>query len=169
MAGRTTKRDWHSAGREVVAQSRGLVPAARDRGSKDRKVRRGHSSVVLGGCKRGESKARSRRSRQSQIAVRSSQYAVAVAVRKSQVTLLDAVASQTLALRGNECFSFVEVQKGLYTKICDYIPSDPEHIRDVLRYLPTSSCTNRTHPHWRATAIWSATNRDLRSRRRVDF
>ena len=65
--------------------------------------------------------------------------------------------------------AFVEVQKGLYTKVCDYVPSDSEHIRDNLLYLPTSSCANRTHACWRATTMWSATNRDLRSRRRVDF
>ena len=176
MARRTMKRDWRGAGSEVVAQSRGVVLAARDRGSKDRKVRQGHSSVILRGCKRGESKARPRHNRRSQIAVhssqfagRSSQYAVAVAVCKLLVTLLDAVANQTLALRGNKCLDFVEVQKGIYTKVCDYVPSDPKHIQDILLYFPTSSCANRTHPCWRATAMWPATNRDLRSRRRVDF
>ena len=72
--------------------------------------------MALRGCKKGELKARPRRSRQSLIAVRSSQYAVAVAVRKSQVTLLDAVASQTLALRGNEYLVLCTVTSGLYTK-----------------------------------------------------
>ena len=61
---------------------------------------------------------------------------------QSQVTQVDAVASQTLALRGNECLDFVKVQKGLYTKVCDYVPSNPEHIRDILLYFPTSSCAN---------------------------
>ena len=64
---------------------------------------------------------------------------------------------------------YVEVQEGLYTKVRDYVLCDPEHIRDILLDFPTTSCINRTHPHWRATAIWSATNRDLRSRWRVDF
>ena len=104
-----------------------------------------------------------------QVAVRKSQVAVAVHSTQSQVTQVDAVTSQTLTLEGNECLNFVAVQKGLYTEVCDYVPSDPEHIRDVLLYFPTSSCTNRTHPCWRATAIWSVTNQDLRSHQRVDF
>ena len=105
--------------------------------------------------------------RKSQFASRSSQYAVAV--RKSPVMQVDAVASQTLTLRGNECLDFVEVQKGLYTKVCHCFPSDSEHVRDNLLYFPTISCVNQTHPYWRATAMWSATNQDLRSHRRVDF
>ena len=60
---------------------------------------------------------------------------------------------------------YVEVQEGLYTKVRDYVPRDPEHIRDNLLNFPTISYINRTHPHWRATAIWSATNQGLRSRR----
>ena len=100
----------------------------------------------LRGRKRGESRARPRRSRRSQFAGRKSQVAVADLSTQSQVTQVDAVANQTLTLEGNECLLFVEVQKGLYTKVRNYVPSDPEHIRDVLLYLPTSSCTNRTHP-----------------------
>ena len=136
----------------------------------------------LRGRKKGESKARPRRNRKSQsqytsrrlqVAVRStqSQFAVAVAVHstQSQVMQVDAVASQMLTLRGNECLNFVKVQKGLYTKVRDYVPSDPEHIRDNLLDFPTSSCLRRTHPYWRATVIWFATNWDLRSHRRVDF
>ena len=105
----------------------------------------------LRGRKREESRARPRRnhksqsqyaSRSSQVAVRKSQFAVAVRSTQSQVTQVDAVASQTLTLEGNECFFFVEVQKGLYTKVRDYVPSDPKHIRDVLLYFPTSSCAN---------------------------
>ena len=87
------------------------------------------SQVAVAGCK-------------SQFAVRSTQAQFAVVVRKSQVTLLDAVANQTLTLRGNECLVFVEVQKGLYTKVRDYVPRNPEHIRDILLYFPTSSCVN---------------------------
>ena len=108
-------------------------------------------------------------SRSTQVAVRKSQVAVAVRSTQSQVTQVDAVASQTLTLEGNECFSFVEVRRGLYTEVYNYSPSDSEHIRDNLLDFPTSSCLRRTHPYWRATVIWFATNRDLRSRRRVDF
>ena len=129
---------------------------------------------------------------QSQVAVHSSQFAVcslqfavhslqfavcslqsqlqyAGAVCKSQGMQIDAVTSQTLTLRGNKCLNFVEVWKGLYTKSYDYFPSDSEHVQDNLLDFPTSSCLRRTHPGWRATAIWSTTNRDLRSRRRADF
>ena len=102
--------------------------------------------MILRGRKRGESKARLRRNRKSQVAVHNTQSQFAVAVRKSQVTQVDAVASQTLTLEGNECLDFVEVQRGLYTEVYNYGPSDSEHIRDNLLYLPTSSCTNRTHP-----------------------
>ena len=123
----------------------------------------------LRGRKRGESKARPRRNRRSQVAVRKSQVAVAVHSTQSQVTQVDAVASQTLTLRGNECLDFVEVQRGLYTEVYNYGPSDSKHIRDNLLDFPTSSCLRRTHPYWRATVIWFATNRDLRSRQRVDF
>ena len=55
-------------------------------------------------------------SRSTQVAVRKSQVAVAVRSTQSQVTQVDAVASQTLTLRGNECLDFVEVQKGLIYK-----------------------------------------------------
>ena len=84
------------------------------------------------------------RSRSSQFAVRrrsrnrSSQVA-GDAVRRSRKSDADS--------EGGECLDVVEVQKGLYTKVCDYVPSDSEHIRDNLLYLPTSSCTNRTHPY----------------------
>ena len=123
----------------------------------------------LRGCKGTKSKARPRRNRKLQSQFASRRLQVAVRSTQSQVTQVDAVASQTLTLEGNECLDFVKVQKGLYTEVCDYVPSDPEHIRDVLLYFPTCSCANQTHPCWRATAMWSATNRDLRSRRRVDF
>ena len=133
--------------------------ATRNRGEKDRTVRtrsqlrepqRTQERGVKGSAEaqsQVEVADRSRRS-QSQFAIRSrnTQSQFAVAVRKSQVTQVDAAASQTLALEGNECLFFVEVQKGLYTKVCDYVPSDPEHIRDILLYFPTSSCVNRTHP-----------------------
>ena len=125
--------------------------------------------MILRGRKRGESKARPRRNRKLQVAVRNTQSQFAVAVRKSQVTLLDAVANQTLTLRGNECLNFIEVWRGLYTEVYNYGPSDSEHIQDNLLDFPTSSCLCQTHPYWRATVIWFATNRDLRSRRRVDF
>ena len=97
------------------------------------------------------------------VAVHNHSLQFAVASRKSQVAQIHAVASQTLTLRGNECLDFVEVRRGLYTEIYNYFPSDSEHVRDILLDFPTSSCVNRTHPCWRATAIWPATNRDLRS------
>ena len=123
----------------------------------------------LRGRKRVELKAWSRCNRKSQSQFASRRSQLQVAVRKSQVTQVGAVASQTLTLRGNECLDFVEVQKGLYTKVCHCFPSDSEHVRDNLLYFLTNSCVNQTHPYWRATIIRFATNRDLRSRRRVDF
>ena len=124
-----------------------------NRGEKDRIVRT--RSQLHEPQRTQKSRVKGSAEAQSQVASRKSQFAVcshslqsqfAVAVCKSQVMLLDAVASQTLTLEGNECLLSVEVQKGLYTKVCDYVPSDSEHIRDNLLYLPTSSCTNRTHP-----------------------
>ena len=132
----------------------------------------------LRGRKGAKSKARLRRnrkslsqyaSRSSQVAVRKSQVAVTVRSTQSQVTQVDAVASQTLTLRGNECLDFIEVQRGLYTEIYNYFPSDSEHVRDILLDFLTSSCLRQTHPCWRAAAIWSATNWDLRLCRQVDF
>ena len=78
--------------------------------------------MKLRGHKRVELKARPRRNRRSQVAIRSSQYAVAV--RKSQVTQVDAVANQMLTLRGNKCLDFVKVRRGLYTEVYNYFPSD---------------------------------------------
>ena len=100
----------------------------------------------LRGRKRVELRAQPRCKSQVAVAVRKSQVAVAVHSTQLQVTQVDAVASQTLTLRGNECLDFVEVQKGLYTKVRDYVPRDPKHIRDILLYFLTSSCVNRTHP-----------------------
>ena len=108
-------------------------------------------------------------SRSLQVAGHKSQVADAVRSTQSQEAQVDAVAKQTLTLEGNECFFSSKYRRVYIQKVCDYVPNDPEHIRDVLLYFPTSSCANRTHPCWRATAMWSATNRDLRSRRRVDF
>ena len=148
--------------------------------------------MKIRGCKRVESRARLRHNHRLQFTVHSLQFAVCSlqftvcslqfavcssqsqsqytgAVCKSQVTQIDAVTSQTLTLRGNKCLNFVEVWKGLYTKSYDYFPSDSKHVRDNLLNFPTSSCLRRTHPGWRATAIWSATNQDLRSRWRVNF
>ena len=107
----------------------------------------------LRGCKGVESKARPRRNC-------SLQYAVANC--KSQVTQVNAVTSQVLTLRGNKCLILVEVQKGLYTKVYDYFLSDSKHVRDNLLNFLTSPCLRQTHPCWRATAIWSAMNWDLR-------
>ena len=67
-------------------------------------------------------------SRSTQVAVRKSQVAVAVRSMQLQVTQVDAVASQTLTLRGNECLDFVEVRRGLYTEVYNYGPSDSKHI-----------------------------------------
>ena len=148
--------------------------ATRNRGEKDRIVRtrsqlrdpqRTQERRVKGSADAQSQVA----SRSTQVAVRKSQVAVAVRSTQSQVTQVDAVASQMLTLRGNECLDFVEVQKGLYTKVCDYVLSNSEHVRDNLLDFLTSSCLCRTHPYWRATAIWSVTNQDSRSRRRVNF
>ena len=90
--------------------------ATRHRGEKDRTVRtrsqlREPQRTQERGVK-GSAEAQSRvASRWSQ-----SQFAVRSRNSRSQVTQGDAVAIQTLALRGNECLSFVEVQNGLYTK-----------------------------------------------------
>ena len=77
-----------------------------------------------------------------QVAVRK----IAVAVRKSQVMQVDTVASQTLTLRGNECFNFVEVRKGLYTKSTTtfrVIPNESETSYSTFRQVPAS--TKLTH------------------------
>ena len=86
---------------KVAAQRKGVVTrgATRNRGEKEgivrtrsqlREPQRTQERIVKGSVEA-----------QSQVAVRSSQYAgaVAIAVRKSRVTLLDAVANQTLTLR----------------------------------------------------------------------
>ena len=65
----------------------------------------------------------------------------------SQETQVDAGAdaNQTLTLRGNECLRLGKVQNGLYTKLQDYFPSDPELDRSVLLYLPTGPYVGRTY------------------------
>ena len=65
----------------------------------------------------------------------------------SQETQVDAGAdaNQTLTLRGNECLRLGKVQNGLYTKLQDYFPSDPELDQSVLLYLPTSPYVGRTY------------------------
>ena len=113
-----------------------------NRGEKDRTVRT--RSQLREPQRTQERGVKGSAEAQSQIAVagRKSQVAVAVRSTQSQVAQVDAVANQTLTLEGNECLHFVEVQKGLYTKVCDYVPSDPKHIQDILLYFPTSSCAN---------------------------
>ena len=108
----------------------------------------------LRGRKGVESKARPSCSLQSQFTRSQSQFAVrsrslqyTVAVRKSQFMQVDAVASQMLTLRGNECLNFIEVRRGLYTRVYDYLTSDSEHVRDNLLDFPTSSCLCRTLPY----------------------
>ena len=95
--------------------------ATRNRGEKDRTVRT--RSQLREPQRTQERRVKGSAEAQSQVAVRRSQFAgrksqVAVAdlSTQSQVTQVDAVANQTLTLEGNECLSFVEVQKGLYTK-----------------------------------------------------
>ena len=120
--------------------------ATRNRGEKARIVRM--RSQLREPQRTQESRVKGSAEAQSQVAVAVRKLQVAVAVRstQSQVMQVDAVASQTLTLRGNECLDFVEVQKGLYTKVHNYVPRNPEHIRDILLYFLTSSCANRTHP-----------------------
>ena len=64
--------------------------------------------------------------------------------KKTQVDA-GADANQTLALRDNECLRLGKVQNGLYTKLQDYFPSDPELDQSVILYLPTSPYVGRTY------------------------